>query len=154
MFIMNPTKTNKVMIRETYVLFETAKLAEDKGFKASTETGYSSNGEVYLHQGGQESVSTGGKYYEGRDYRGKDFLCTRPTQALLQKWLWEIHGFWVEMTLWGGGMGFVCLIKQAKGKEIDGSTIVRQVGIVDSGFERDPYKILEKGIQTALKLIE
>ena len=138
------------MIKEELVSFETAKLAKEKKFDIPCNRAWSdkdSRNEEYE------------RFYSfNNDEKVKDHfrfpLYSAPTQSLLQKWLWETHGFWVEMTLWGDGMGFVCLIKQAKGGEADGSTIVRQVGIVENGFEKDPYKILEKGIQTALKLIE
>lgn len=74
-------------MEEQKVSFDVAKLAMNKGFKEYTSSGYAVNGDIYLHQGGQESVITGGNYYEGRNYKGNKFLCSRPTQSLLQKWL-------------------------------------------------------------------
>lgn len=80
---------------------------------------------------------------------------TTPQQSEVQKWLWKEHKLWVEVTLWGDGIGFVCAIKQAKGKEDDGSTIVRQLELVNVGLAcGEPTKALEKGLLRALKLIE
>lgn len=149
------------MNKENIVLFETAELAREKGFKEYCFCFYDGDkklNEPYLENGSscdtEFRVDLEDLLDDYNHMHKYDKKTSAPTQSLLQKWLWETHGFWVEMTLWGDGMGFVCLIKQAKGEEADGSTIVRQVGIVENGFEKDPYKILEKGIQTALKLIE
>lgn len=80
------------------VSFELAVLAKEKGFREYTATGYAQNGDIYLHQGGQESVITGQKYFEGSSYKGSPFLCSRPTQSLLQKWLREVHDLEIHIS--------------------------------------------------------
>ena len=69
-------------MEEQLISFETAKLAEQKGFKNESEFGYNSNGEL--------GVPYFGNSFTNGQSNG-DLIYESPTQSLLQKWLREVH---------------------------------------------------------------
>ena len=84
-------------ITEDYCSFEVSKLLKEKGLCIHNTTGYDVKGNVYLHQGGQEPVCNGQKYYEGRNYIEEEFLCSRPTHSLAIKWIRENFGIYIKI---------------------------------------------------------
>ena len=126
---------------EDLITFETAKLAKEKGFIGECRN-------AYKVKGGKEKL-----HMIGSEYVNDTLFTLAPTQSLLQKWLWVNHKVWVEITLWGDGIGFQCLVKQAKGKETDGSTLVRKLTDIQVFDRSDPYKLKEIALQESLKLI-
>lgn len=69
-------------MREELVSFETAKLAKEKGFNESCN--------FYYQRG---VISTDGHF--SRYNKGVDYICSAPTQSLLQRWLREVKGYYV-----------------------------------------------------------
>lgn len=135
-------------MKEQLVSHEVAVLAKEKGFDEPCIKHYSSNpdkdGNYRLH-GAKHRLTH-------KSLRSGGYLA--PTQSLLEKWLWDDYGIWIEICLWGDSMWFTCLIKQAKGKDDDGSTIVKQIGLVDISVPvRNPFELKERGLKEALKLI-
>lgn len=135
-------------MEDQLVGFELAKLAKEKGFKEYTTTGYAQNGDIYLHQGGQESVITGQKYFEGSSYKGSPFLCSRPTQNLLQKWLREVHKIHLH----------ICYFPETKKWNVDIYKYENDNGLMNNPLEfsnNNTYEeALEQGLLQALTLIK
>lgn len=132
-------------MKDTLALFETSKLAKEKGLQlpVSSDNDYWAQNGLAIHPYSWFSPSDFINYIDAL------------TQSQLQNWLWKKHKIWVEVTLWGDGIGFQCLIKQAKGKEEDGSTIVRVLHTVDVGLAcSKPTDAIEKGLFETLKLIK
>ena len=76
-------------MKESLVLFKTAKLAKDKGFDVAQVKGYYTHGDIQLVL-----------WYDSENYNEqKDFLAFAPTQSLLQKWLREEHSLHMEIFL-------------------------------------------------------
>ena len=80
-------------MEETLISFETAVLAEEKGFNIATVYGYDNNGSL-------KEYFTYASYSPGEpEIRIEDFICKweyqAPTQGLLQKWLREKHNLHV-----------------------------------------------------------
>jgi len=131
-------------MKEQLISFETAKLAKEKGFNISN------SGYVYDKKGGKvmdtpiDKLIWSGKY-------------PAPTQSLLQKWLREKHEIHVSAFPVFSDKYFTVIRKFYKYKGYD--------NILGSPY--DPYsptatyeeavdtyeKALEKGLQSALKLI-
>jgi len=103
-------------IEPTYVTFEQAKLLKEKGFNEYTSIGYSTSGEKYFHQGGQEPVKNNQKYYEGRSYEGAPFLCSAPEQYLIVEWLRLVKGIHVLLDhIYYDGFHYGCKIVESNG---------------------------------------
>ena len=90
-------------MEEQLITFEIAKLAKEKGFNIPVANFYNTGKKHY--------VSTGYEYQSDRDAisdwndgkgsyptRAEEVECSAPTQALLQKWLREVHGINIFMT--------------------------------------------------------
>ncbi len=75
------------MINETYISFETAKLAKEKGFYIPCMYFYEEN-KIYTY----DSYMDWNKLSDGKYIR---YNC--PTQALLQKWLRENNSIHIEL---------------------------------------------------------
>ena len=151
------------IMEEQLVEFETAKLAKEKGFNEKCLYNYKSNGIIadwdeldYV----ESNYNTIPEYIFTANSECANGYITAPTQTLLQKWLREEHFMWVEITLFGDGVGTMCMIKSAnlKDREDDNSRIVRVDKVVDismyTRLEFNYEKTLEKGLQEALKLIK
>jgi hypothetical protein len=122
-------------MEDTLVIFETAKLAKEKGYPQTTGKMFD-NGKLK-----KVSISLG----HPSDY--KDRFYSAPTQSLLQKWLREVHDIQVNpnhtYTKSNICLGYNLSIESGKynylGKYIYG----------------DSYEdVLEAGLQEALKLIK
>jgi len=72
-------------MKEDLILFETAKLAKEKGFNLVTRHSYDGVGQFMSDQWNKWAVH-------------KDF-CPATTQSLLQKWLREIYGIVVLVSI-------------------------------------------------------
>ena len=82
-------------MEEQLVNFETAKLAKEKGFNIKTYKGYLSETIVeYFDTYPSDSIRLSEKY--SNSALKNDWLCTAPTQSLLQKWLREKHNIEIE----------------------------------------------------------
>lgn|SRR4030042_3419563 len=119
-------------MEEQLVLFETAKLAKEKGFNEY--------GLLWL------DYDSTGKFINNTYMNGKS-ECICCTQSLLQKWLREVHGLFV-LTLpdYKGLWGYSIMQKDhyhTQGNRFELDEIV-------GTFEQ----ALEEGLQEALKLIK
>ena len=75
-------------MEEQLITFETAKLAKEKGFDEHVDKSICNENDGHFYHGGKNS------YFE-RKYLHKQY--SSPTQSLLQKWLREIHGIYVDI---------------------------------------------------------
>lgn len=129
---------------------ETAILAKERGFKNRVASYYDESGQFFKRNKNPECDL----WDYNTSFKG---WCSAPTQDQLCTWLREEHFIWVEITLFGDGIGTCCCIKKAdpEDKEDDGSRIVRMIKVVDTNiYERFNYEqTLGKGIQEALKEI-
>lgn len=132
-------------MKEQLISFETAKLAKEKGFDEIVTHLYTVSDKRLVDMPHMNSQSIKGY--------------SAPTQSLLQKWLRDEHHLWVEITLWGDGVGTQCLIKKAdpSEKENDGSRVVIMEKMIDLGIYTsltfNYEQTLEAGLQEALKLL-
>lgn len=113
-------------MREQLITFETAKLAEEKGFNLPIKE------KVLL--GSKKGIKT--KHEKGL-----------PTQSLLQKWLYKKHHIWVNaQPLFSANeqIGVHLTITSWKFPSI----------IIEEDYQFDVYKGLEQLLQEALKLIK
>lgn len=133
-------------MEEKLVSFETAKLAEKKGFIIKCNAAY-----IYRNE-----------YHELPTYKGvlthnQILLCDiyAPTQALLQKWLREVHGIHIQVYV------------MEKWKDGNSMTIWFEVNLKTTNYlnglsnvkcnmlQFDTYEeALEQGLFEALKLIK
>jgi len=130
------------------VQLDTAKLAHEKGFDKPSW-------DFITRQDEEESVlSFIGDTFEDKLELAKKYLfCYIPTQSSLRNWLWDVHKIWVEITLWGDGIGFSCMVKKQGKEEGENCPVVRMVEGVDIHSTDNPYTIIEKGLQKALNSI-
>lgn len=77
-----------------------------------------------------------------------------PTKYEVKDWLWETHGIWIEVSLWGDGIGFTGVLKRKEGKEPDGSTIILSMQPKRNMHGHNDMKVLEIGILEALEFLE
>jgi hypothetical protein len=73
------------MIQEAYVSFETAKLLKEKEFNEASLYGYNNKAQII-----------GGGLYYSNDTVQKN-IYTAPTQALVMKWLREVHSIFISI---------------------------------------------------------
>ena len=71
-------------MQEQLVLYETAKLAKEKGFDWKVSLHYESNGNRFI-----DKVEC--------NFNNVELICSAPTQSLLQKWLREVHNIHIEV---------------------------------------------------------
>jgi hypothetical protein len=136
-------------MEEQLISFETAKLAKEKGFELESKP--------YSRLVREKDV-----YYWNNPKFGQippnlsDEFHIAPTQSLLQKWLREVHGIYVQPFYHPNTIS-TCEIKA----ELEIIRVFAQDGITKSitppsikGKEFDSYEeALEIGLQAALKLI-
>ena len=142
-------------MEESIVLFETAKLAKEKGFKWKTlDSFYKMTFEEIWKSNSRE------KHGEFIDWNTETISVpknniSRPTQSLLQKWLREVHKSDITViTDWKKGVRvyYVGLSFINKTNEID---IWFSIADDKNKIEYKHYEqALEIGLQEALKLIE
>lgn len=124
-------------MKEQLISFETAKLAERKGFNIDTIP------IVYQKSNGSRIYLNGG-YDSGEDAKR---YTSAPTQSLLQKWLREKHDIHININTYY----FEDL--QKYGYEVE--DIIHPEGWVVINNPKKTYEeALEKGLQEALKLIK
>lgn len=124
------------MIKEIYILRETAKLAKEKGFDDFSDD----NNRVYCelkdsifyHKVVQQNYS---------DKWNENYLYRAPTQSLLQKWLRDVHNIYINI----------------KSYSITVNNSTEYYHIVSVGSFKEEFKFyeeaLEIGLQQGLKLI-
>ena len=127
-----------IMIEESYVSFETAKMLKEAGFEANLKTRYVEEEKdewAFWDSGTKRS-----------DYNYFDDTITCPTQALAARWLREVYGIMI--------VSFFDDYMEKWYYVIDG--VKKQSGIkcVQSASDYDDYETaLEAGLQEAIKLI-
>jgi hypothetical protein len=92
-------------MKETLVSFETAKLAKEKGFDLKTHNYFTKHpyDKIYHVYNGYDDEYWGDNYEYDWNTNGEPFkpfsndCYSIPTQALLQKWLREVHGINIFM---------------------------------------------------------
>lgn len=120
---------------------ELAKEAKELGFDKSVGSCYSTEGRLYL----DTRIKNG----------DMPTLIAAPTHSEISRWLWDKHGIFIEITLWGDGIGFQGMVKHKRGVEDDGSAIVYQLFIVEALYVKDDYDALvEKTIKKTFKYIK
>ncbi len=124
-------------MKDEYVSFETAKIAKEKGFDEKTIDWYSEKGElINLYYAWTWNTNKG-----NRD----DFVCSAPTQSLLQRWLREVHEMQAEVHSYHRGESGYTYYEVVTGKCGEGF-------ITTSNF-KTYEEALEHGLQKALELI-
>ena len=129
-------------MEEQPVLFETAKLAKEKGFDEYYMDCYDPNGKIIPLRNQAALI--------------EEVFCSAPTQALLQKWFREVWR--IEVFVYCNASGWMWEINKAFSKDsFSGGTSVKwseETGPNESG-EWDTYEeALEVGLFEALKLIK
>lgn len=86
-------------ITEDFITFETAKLAKSKGFNINCQDCFIYNPEKFNTptEPGDGTLTTKVEYLEKYGDNCVSYL--RPTQALLAKWLREIHKIHIEISI-------------------------------------------------------
>lgn len=133
-------------MKEEVVTFETAKLAKKKGFYWTTSL-YYNNENIY-----QYAFPHGERY--NNTYEASVFICTCPTQSLLQRWLREVHDIHIVVGTYthNGKTGLKFEQKQF------GATIICEwitdEQMSDNELLFDIYELaLEDGLKEGLNLI-
>ena len=77
-----------IMIEESFVSFDTARMLKEAGFEVPCRSYYElEDGEIVR----KDSIGSS-------DYNAyEDTVCSRPTQALAARWLREVHGMYIEI---------------------------------------------------------
>lgn len=124
-------------MKEQLISFETAKLAKEKGYNEIAYNVY--HGEGYLNEAEDNDFElfTNGSLYT-----------VAPTQSLLQKWLREMHGIHILMSLAVPTLQHRSVIYQVKGGKV--ITVMDFTATDNENYE----EVLEVGLQEALKLIQ
>lgn len=127
------------MIEESYVSFDTAKMLKEAGFDVPCRSYYElEDGEIVR----KDSIGSS-------DYNAyEDTVCSRPTQALAERWLREVYNY------------AVCVWYSAEHEKwfyahgnLDNMMFDEEYSISD--FIYDSYEqALEAGLQKAIKLIK
>lgn len=124
-------------MEEQIVSFETAKLAEEKGFGLIQRHGMETS--LYTKDGNHT-------YYANYGFMGSGLnggYISAPTQSLLQKWLREVHkintfvGFRMNTKKWDG---------QAHDMSLNGKEFVKQYSIIG----KETYDLYEDALEVAL----
>lgn len=123
------------MIEESYVSFETARLLKDAGFDVPCTSQYTENEFAWEN-------------LRKTDFNKSDYVFSRPTQALAERWLREVHGIHVGIDL--------AYIKPMTGKWICFIRFTDDCGNPYCSTEWfDRYEeALETGLREAIKLIK
>jgi hypothetical protein len=141
------------------ITLETAKLAKKKRFDVAVFGSYveylkDQIDPEYPEGGGPFSMVKGeieenNDYFKNgdkkyHDYSNKNYSCyARPTQALLARWIREIHEIHIEIYCNASGWGWILT-------KLNGTTIK---GIEDDVFFKTAEIACEKGLKIALNMI-
>ena len=150
-------------MKEQLILLETAKLAKEKRFDVPCSRYYEHSLTEQIDEEDGKSGPFGWKkgeinlqsdYFindnDDIDYSGKNwYMCSAPTQSLLQKWLREIHNIHVELEIFNDSIFRVSVWKLNVTKHLRMDQL--ECNVEDN---RIYEKALEKGLQEALKLIK
>lgn len=125
-------------MKEKLIEFETAKLAKERGFDWEVEKMFS----------GLKLTENTSLRFDWNSQNNIDFISV-PTQSLLQKWLRDVHGIYVESyhDLTANGKGIQYYTNWGFIKDHAGG------GYDEYNDWRTYEEALEKGLQEALKLI-
>tara|TARA_R110002020_G_scaffold100855_5_gene238092 strand:- start:20755 stop:21168 length:414 start_codon:yes stop_codon:yes gene_type:complete len=137
-------------MKEQLVTFKTAKLAKDKGFDWECHDCFSERGHLYSNGWCERLDDHFESGFSNSEIERKNFskkYYTRPTQSLLQKWLYEKHQIWVNSRP-------VYNANEQMGIEVDISSWRFPYKVIGENDQFDVYAGLEKGLQEALKLIK
>lgn len=131
-------------IKEKLVDFETAKLAKELGFKELTPDGYDRVGELF-------SESQWSYFRMKEDKTGNNNIYSAPTQALLAKWLREVHNIHLKIEISNIGRYYYQLYHfEPKNK----SNVLFFISQNVSQTKHETHEeALEAGLQHALKII-
>ena len=156
-------------MEDTLISFETAKLAKEKGFDwsvswyATHKRKAPTNPDSFYPE-----LSTFKNWNNNEDLNFYDRYST-PTQSLLQKWLREIYGIHIHITLWISMDREYCynanLTREMCFDKDDNLTLyysdfkdgrwrVNEDVKIEYDSQNTHEKALEKGLQEALKLIK
>lgn len=131
-------------MEEKKVIFETAKVAKEKGFNWCTRSFFNSEKDLITpHECEIEDYP-----YEPVNHNLHKYNWSRPTQSFLQKWLREVHNLYVESNPNASGYGW--FIDKTNGTYINNSAFT---GPNDGGRWDIYEEALEVGLQEALKLV-
>ena len=140
-------------ITEDFISFETAKIAQEKGFlweqSKLTKEGFVKFGEVFAESGYNLCYNKEGQTISPKMFNLNNSHFAKPTQALLAKWLRIKHemNVWVDCDLNKRYTFYINLIPKGSYIEAD-----------DLKLERNWWKsyelALENGLMEALKLIK
>lgn len=129
---------------DTIISFETAKLAKEKGFNCECRA-YYNNKKNRIHDVVRKDYN-GVILVEAQDFSKINYY-SAPTQALIQKWLREEQGLYVEVNV----------SSEYSTNEIWEDSFyvdIKKEGFFSEEWELDSYEnALEKGLIEALKLI-
>ena len=141
-------------MKEQLITFETAKLAKEKGFDWATDKHYENSLTESINEEDGKSGPFGwekGEINLQSDYfinnwkecdlsSSSWYLCSAPTQSLLQKWLREEHDYQINNNMDSQNM-YHCMI-------------YRNRDVAGPFFSYSYEEALEKGLQESLKLIK
>lgn len=119
------------MIEESYVLFETAQMLKETGFREPCASHYSNSGQVWQSSSPED-------YNDDKSCQS----CSRPTAQLAARWLRERHGLHVEPSFFGA-QWFYSVWHLASGRAAK----------VDYSLRTSYEEALEAGLVAALRLI-
>jgi len=142
-------------MQEELITFETAKLAKEKGFNILTISYYTPEGYCTESAGYQTERLEESNWNDGQGSyptSPEEVDCSAPTQALLQKWLREVHN--IDVFINRDGMfrkESYCIFIHDNIKNI--SRLRPLDNDMFSGYSTYE-EALEVGLQEALKLIE
>jgi hypothetical protein len=130
-------------MEETKIIFDTAKLAKEKGFDLPTECGFEDGISTYCFHY-REYGDVVHLDWNNETFRHKKERYSRPTQSLLQKWLREVYSINVIVETDNNGSKFYKVRIWENGNN--------NVGYFTSFTTYE--EALEIGLQEALKLIK
>lgn len=129
-------------MKEAYVKFETAKLLKEKGFDWECRSFYEYFSSVItMYQGMLPELSEAARNYNKEEYRD---ICSRPTQQMAMRWLWEEKGLNVN-AIYGD---YPALKKSFWMPQID--SLNGCYGVDDEDFFRE-YDSREECVEAALE---
>lgn len=137
-------------MKDQLVSLETAVLAKELGFDEYTDCIFiNSNYPMRVVSSHNDKNSSNNEEYCSDGYHVYDFVCSDPTQALLQKWIREIHGECVYC---------VPVVNTSFEVIYYYYEIIADLVAYDISHEKERYKTyeeaLEAGLQTSLKFLK
>lgn len=128
-------KIYSTTLTEPIISFPTAELAMEKGFNYETCALYRINGKEL------ELPSTPEEFAQYKNWNEYSDTLSAPTQAMLQKWLREVHG--IDISVSPAGSKYICHYSHPKSAKTAGEV-----------SEKKYEETLEQGLFESLKLIK